>query len=171
MSSVDISAEASRNNKQVTPQLHFAKWWNTSTSSQYHRRTDGGQRSASLSPQPPESLLNRPPTPQCQQRGILKSHRRHAFSDSLDAPPSSGPRSVRDSLDMATQLNGGGAGGGGGSDGYLTTTTGTSSNTLSLADSLPRKTVRFADGKPSTSTEGGGDGSVEDNHVASSACG
>uniref|UniRef100_A0A5K3ETJ3 SH2 domain-containing protein n=1 Tax=Mesocestoides corti TaxID=53468 RepID=A0A5K3ETJ3_MESCO len=128
---------------RVLPHFHFAKWRQPNPA-----KPTGGQRSSSLSPKPTEpaaQLSYRPPTPlggsSVAHRGILKAQRQNTYqSEGFDSPRGSFVgRSFWDSFDLNSRLNGDS------NDSYASTA---SSNASNLADSLSRKTVRFAEGKP-----------------------
>ena len=127
-------------------QIHFSKWYQVPHST----NGNGVHRSSSLSPKPTEptvQLTYRPPTPQVQaqhqassstpiHRGILKGQRPPP-DITTDSPQGGLPRrGFWDNVDCNSDVN----------DSFSSIA---SSNLA--ADSLSRKTVRFADGEPASS--------------------
>lgn len=130
----------------VPSQIHFPKWYHSALGTN-GGGGGGGQRSSSLSPKPTEptvQLAYRPPTPQVQaqmptptptHRGILKGQR-STSEVGADSPRGGfSGRGFWDSVDLNSEIH-------------------DSCNSIAssnLGDSLSRKTVRFADGKPAMS--------------------
>lgn len=132
----------------ISSRIHFPKWYHSSPGVNGGGGGGGGQRSSSLSPKPTEPTVHlayRPPTPQVQaqmptptptHRGILKGHRLPSEAGADSPRGGFAGRSFWDSVDLNIDVH-------------------DSCNSIAssnLGDSLSRKTVRFADGKPAMSS-------------------
>ncbi|VDM16320.1 unnamed protein product [Hydatigera taeniaeformis] len=137
----------------ISAQIHFPKWYHSTTGANGGSGCSGGsggggQRSSSLSPKPTEpavQLAYRPPTPQVQaqmptptptHRGILKGQRPPSEAGADSPRGGFTGRGFWDSVELSSEVH-------------------DSCNSIAssnLGDSLSRKTVRFADGKPAMSS-------------------
>ncbi|KAL5106045.1 NADPH:adrenodoxin oxidoreductase mitochondrial [Taenia crassiceps] len=131
----------------ISSRIHFPKWYHSAPGAN-SGGGGGGQRSSSLSPKPTEptvQLAYRPPTPQVQaqiptptptHRGILKGQRPSSEAGADSPRGGFTGRGFWDSVDLNSEVH-------------------DSCNSIAssnLGDSLSRKTVRFADGKPAMSS-------------------